>query len=47
VRHPAAEEFLQFVFADACWKLYQFPRNARTRLKSCTMIWFNSDGVKT
>src|ERR1019366_9859133 len=33
VRHPAAEKFLQFVFADAGWELYQFPRNALTRLK--------------
>jgi hypothetical protein len=29
VRHASAEEFLEFVFADAGWELYQCPRNAR------------------
>ena len=29
VGHAAAEEFLQFVFADACWELNGSPRNVR------------------
>ena len=29
VGHAAAEEFQQFVFADACWELNRSPRNVR------------------